>query len=262
MPDLGRFFNVDPLSEEYTYNSSYAFSENVLINAIELEGLEKIIAIFYHGGAFGDGSIRPNTEGTGGAGVIYNETAQHAQNQGIEFIGAIIAPAATQGPGVRTGQDFLKDNYKDGDQVIVYGYSYGGDNAVNLTERAENDGIPVSTLIIVDSTDGPMRGTTVDTSVPNSVETAYNFFQNKASGDSLASESNPDGDNPDISENSSADGSSNSPGSRGYPHSSEGTADVRNINVHGEEITHGNLQTKAKALIMSAIIDEISIFFK
>ena len=41
MPDLGRFFNVDPLSEKYVYNSTYAFSENVLINAVELEGLEK-----------------------------------------------------------------------------------------------------------------------------------------------------------------------------------------------------------------------------
>ncbi len=41
MPDLGRFFNVDPLSESYSHNSTYAFSENVIIHAIELEGLEK-----------------------------------------------------------------------------------------------------------------------------------------------------------------------------------------------------------------------------
>ena len=40
MPDLGRFFNVDPLSEEYSHNSTYAFSENRLLDAIELEGLE------------------------------------------------------------------------------------------------------------------------------------------------------------------------------------------------------------------------------
>jgi len=40
MPDLGRFFNVDPLSEKYTHNSTYAFSENKLLAFIELEGLE------------------------------------------------------------------------------------------------------------------------------------------------------------------------------------------------------------------------------
>ena len=40
-PRLGRFFSVDPLYAKYPYNSNYAFSENVVINAVELEGLEK-----------------------------------------------------------------------------------------------------------------------------------------------------------------------------------------------------------------------------
>ncbi|WP_312769578.1 RHS repeat-associated core domain-containing protein, partial [Epilithonimonas sp.] len=40
MPDVGRFFNIDPLAEKYTYNSTYAFSENRVIDARELEGLE------------------------------------------------------------------------------------------------------------------------------------------------------------------------------------------------------------------------------
>jgi hypothetical protein len=41
-PRLGRFFAVDPLASDYPYNSPYAFSENVVINAVELEGLEKV----------------------------------------------------------------------------------------------------------------------------------------------------------------------------------------------------------------------------
>jgi RHS repeat-associated protein len=41
-PRLGRFFAIDPLFKSFPHNSSYAFSENVVINAIELEGLEKI----------------------------------------------------------------------------------------------------------------------------------------------------------------------------------------------------------------------------
>lgn len=40
MPDVGRFFNVDPLSEKYSYQSHYNFSENRVIDARELEGLE------------------------------------------------------------------------------------------------------------------------------------------------------------------------------------------------------------------------------
>lgn len=40
MPDVGRFFNVDPLAESYPYNSTYAFAENRVIDGRELEGLE------------------------------------------------------------------------------------------------------------------------------------------------------------------------------------------------------------------------------
>lgn len=39
-PRLGRFFAVDPLFREYAYNSTYAFSENRVVDGIELEGLE------------------------------------------------------------------------------------------------------------------------------------------------------------------------------------------------------------------------------
>ena len=41
-PDIGRFFNIDPLAEKYFYNSPYAFSENKVVAHIELEGLEAV----------------------------------------------------------------------------------------------------------------------------------------------------------------------------------------------------------------------------
>ncbi|MCQ2211248.1 MAG: hypothetical protein MJZ34_13270 [Paludibacteraceae bacterium] len=37
---LGRFFSVDPLSSKFPWNSSYAFSENRVIDGVELEGAE------------------------------------------------------------------------------------------------------------------------------------------------------------------------------------------------------------------------------
>ncbi len=39
-PRLGRFFMIDPLAPKYSYNSPYAFSENRVIEGVELEGLE------------------------------------------------------------------------------------------------------------------------------------------------------------------------------------------------------------------------------
>jgi len=39
-PRVGRFFAVDPLASKYPHNSPYAFSENRVIDGLELEGLE------------------------------------------------------------------------------------------------------------------------------------------------------------------------------------------------------------------------------
>jgi RHS repeat-associated protein len=39
-PRLGRFFSVDPLAAKYPHNSVYAFSENRVVDGVELEGLE------------------------------------------------------------------------------------------------------------------------------------------------------------------------------------------------------------------------------
>ncbi len=41
-PAIGRFMNIDPLAEEFYYNSTYAFSENKVISHVELEGLEAV----------------------------------------------------------------------------------------------------------------------------------------------------------------------------------------------------------------------------
>ena len=39
-PQIGRFWSIDPLSNKYVYNSTYAFSENKVTSHVELEGLE------------------------------------------------------------------------------------------------------------------------------------------------------------------------------------------------------------------------------
>lgn len=47
-PRVGRFFAVDPLASKYPHNSPYAFSENMVIHAIELEGLEAVVIYNRH----------------------------------------------------------------------------------------------------------------------------------------------------------------------------------------------------------------------
>ena len=41
-PRVGRFFAVDPLFRKYPWNSTYAFSENRVLDGVELEGLEHL----------------------------------------------------------------------------------------------------------------------------------------------------------------------------------------------------------------------------
>ncbi len=56
-PRVGRFFAVDPLASKYPYNSPYAFSENKVIQFIELEGLEVFLSKAQraeYGGGFGN----------------------------------------------------------------------------------------------------------------------------------------------------------------------------------------------------------------
>jgi hypothetical protein len=43
-PRIGRFFATDPLFADYPHNSPYAFSENRVIDGVELEGLEFRVA--------------------------------------------------------------------------------------------------------------------------------------------------------------------------------------------------------------------------
>ena len=43
-PRVGRFFARDPLTAKYPHNSPYAFSENRVIDGVELEGLEFLVS--------------------------------------------------------------------------------------------------------------------------------------------------------------------------------------------------------------------------
>jgi RHS repeat-associated protein len=57
-PSLGRFMGIDPLAEKYMYNSPYAFSENKVINGVELEGLE----YFYTSDGYSIGNVGSSTD--------------------------------------------------------------------------------------------------------------------------------------------------------------------------------------------------------
>ncbi len=67
-PDIGRFFNIDPLAHDYLHNSPYAFSENKVTSHIELEGLEAL-----------DVKVFSNPSNTSGRTVHGHGTPNHFQ---------------------------------------------------------------------------------------------------------------------------------------------------------------------------------------
>lgn len=263
-PEIGRFFNIDPLADKYVYNSPYAFSENQVVAHRELEGLEKVLAIYYHGGPFGSGNAT-TAEKAGPTGQIFNNTQAAAQNSGREFAGIVIAPGATSSSGVETGQQFVNENYADGDQIVIYGYSYGADVAMDLATQLGESGITVNTLVTVDGSDGPLQNSTVNTSVSDNVMGNLNVYQTNDSGASSSSASTGATSSGSSSGSSSSNsGTSNSPGSNGGPNkmaNPNSKSVITNMNVTAPGVTHGNIQEKQQGAIQGYINNRIQNYY-
>lgn len=84
---LGRFFNVDPLSEVYAYQSHYNFSENRVTDAREIEGLEADILNESEGDTdFASYEGRPYDGGLQSI-TTYSNGIKEANIQNIDLLG-------------------------------------------------------------------------------------------------------------------------------------------------------------------------------
>lgn len=99
----------------------------------------KVIAIFYQGGPFGGGNDVDPSE-AGGAGRRFNDLKSTVGETGKEFKGEVIASGLTASSGVENGAEFIRNNYQPGDQIVIYGYSWGGDLAVELLSELNSGG--------------------------------------------------------------------------------------------------------------------------
>ena len=205
-------------------------SENQVSSYRELEGLEKVLAIFFHGGA--DGGAKTTTpEKAGGAGVIFNDTKRFTESTGRKFAGTIIAPGVNSDNSVNTANDFINANYEKGDQVIIYGYSYGGDAAVELSKSLNDQGTPVKLIVTVDNSDGLIgfgANATVDTKIPENAETNLNVYQNEPADKTRAN---------------------GGPNTAKDPNKTM----VLNYDVSSSGTSHANIQQKNQTLIESVI---------
>ena len=89
-PRLGRFFAIDPLASMYPHNSPYSFSENVVIDHIELEGLEKARPEEIKWAVLNpvDALYIAGSNGQGGNRELAQNTAQDLESRGkLKFLG-------------------------------------------------------------------------------------------------------------------------------------------------------------------------------
>ncbi|MPS66748.1 MAG: hypothetical protein DI622_19645 [Chryseobacterium sp.] len=171
MPDLGRFFNVDPLAEKYPTWTPYAFSGNRVIDARELEGLEPVnfrkddgyknLVVVVQGWS---GDTKPNKTQAQNTGASNNPDFKGQGNLDLEGIGGLVGLA---NPNTRvvvfdssqnenTKNDLKAtissfNNVHEDGVVVGVGHSLGADNFIESTNEDRN--LKVNVLFTLDILD-------------------------------------------------------------------------------------------------------------
>lgn len=142
-PRVGRFFATDPLEPKFAYNSPYSFSENRVLDMVELEGLE----IYSVHGTF----VTPKTWA-----VLDNENWKtvkdatgnvnkvHFKWDGLNLHKSRTSAAmdlANMIEATRTGQE----------PITIVGHSHGGNVGIEATNILIERGIEVDYLVTINT---------------------------------------------------------------------------------------------------------------
>jgi RHS repeat-associated protein len=163
-PAMCRFLSVDPLSEKYVYNSTYAFSENRVIDGIELEGLEYL----NYSNSFHHSNSSSNSGSFAGVPWAYNYSYGYGASSSTNYSSATNgAYSTTYANTISSGYGYANGSYTIGGNTQSYygglsyrysssvpikyefapGYLEGIGNAALNLARVANDGFKIAGAI-------------------------------------------------------------------------------------------------------------------
>ncbi len=183
MPDVGRFFNIDPLSEKYAYQSHYNFSENRVIDARELEGLEAVdfrkndkyqnLVVVVQGwsGDTRKGYTQAQNRGDGSVDKAGLGALQSLSSSNTKVVIFDSSRNENTKNDINSTISSFNESHPDG-VVAAVGHSLGGDNLVEKVN--ENKNLKVDLMVTLDIMD-----VYSDTKIPSNVSKAVNYYQTK-----------------------------------------------------------------------------------
>jgi RHS repeat-associated protein len=144
-PRIGRFLSVDPLWKDYPHNSNYAFSENRVIDAIELEGLEMYLV---HGTkeVFGIETGAPGFSDK--LGDKLESTFGYTVSENFNWDGKNY-DASRKSAGSRLAAH-ASVNRVEGEKITLIGHSHGGNVAMEAARQlVEFHGVKPEDIVVV-----------------------------------------------------------------------------------------------------------------
>jgi RHS repeat-associated protein len=147
-PDIGRFFNIDPMASAFYYNSPYAFSENKVTTHVELEGLE---AFYIHGTNSGPNMWTDDLTEFIRRELTTNKTidAKYSWDYKVGFRNRnwLFNDEEDRAKAAKGLMMYVMRKRVEGEKITLIGHSHGGNVAIQAAELLWNNyGISVDII--------------------------------------------------------------------------------------------------------------------
>lgn len=144
-PRIGRFLSIDPLAPKYPWNSPYAFSENRVIDGIELEGLEVYLV---HGTWSKTATWDNLAEATNGFDDLEEMTGAKSSIR-FGWSGNNV-DEARQAAAIELA-DLVERTYSGSETITLFGHSHGGNVEILAINILAERGIKVDFLVSINT---------------------------------------------------------------------------------------------------------------